>query len=491
MSYNPLSQRASKYYKDKDISYYHKYIYDNHNIIGIYDGRSDRLLASFIHTPKSIDKPLSITIDKQTYYYHLDINNSVVEISDEFKNIVQHFTYDDFGYIIDRYTSENHKELEILNPYTYTSREYDTDELYYYRARYYDPSIKRFISPDPISYQSGDTNFYAYVNNNPINLTDPSGLKPQVNIPNSDVVGNIYTKNIANNLPQNPNIDILTPPPSPINAEPMGKDGFKVRGSKPKLDIGKTLYFVFYDSNAKHTKYLKSSATKVYNEVKQEISKKPDKQHHIVYLQEVTSANELKDFVQSKIEQNGGKEKVLLGSIEAIRQIPQSTSIYQYVKNTLNIKPNQEHLKPKPYFQGNIDQQSINTHNENILRNEKLHKTIASKEHQKYVMMEVAEDLDGLSDNLGLAGAVLLVAATKNPKRAAILAPIGKGLTVLSEGAMYGKHLFKYFADEFDYRELTTDVILAKTVFIRNNELIEYYADKTISEYIKNLYEDK
>ncbi|QOG11541.1 RHS repeat domain-containing protein [Arcobacter sp. FWKO B] len=234
LSYNPLSQRASKYYKDKDISYYHKYIYDNHNIIGIYDGRSDRLLASFIHTPKSIDKPLSITIDKQTYYYHLDINNSVVEISDESKNIVQHFTYDDFGYIIDRYTSENHKELEILNPYTYTSREYDTDELYYYRARYYDPSIKRFISPDPISYQSGDTNFYAYVNNNPINLTDPSGLKPQVNIPNSDVVGNIYTKNIANNLPQNPNIDILTPPPSPINAEPMGKDGFKVSGEKPE-----------------------------------------------------------------------------------------------------------------------------------------------------------------------------------------------------------------------------------------------------------------
>lgn len=240
----------------------------------------------------------------------------------------------------------------------------------------------------------------------------------------------------------------------------------------------------------KHTKYLKSSASKVYNELKQEINKKPDKQYHIVYLQEIKSPDELKNFVQSKIEQNGGKEKVLLGSIEAIRQIPQSTSIYQYVKNTLNIKPNQEHLKPKPYFQGNIDQQSINTHNENILRNEKLHKTIASKEHQKYVMLEVAGDFDEMSSDLGLYGAVSLTIATLRPQTAPITVPIGKGLTVLSEGAIYGKHLFKYFADEFSPAELAIDMVLAKTVFIKQNELLEYYSDKTISEIAKHLYED-
>ncbi|MCK9338106.1 MAG: hypothetical protein M0P43_09770, partial [Arcobacteraceae bacterium] len=314
---------------------------------------------------------------------------------------------------------------------------------------------------------------------------------PQVDIPNLDILSNIYGKNIAKDLPKNSFIDILTPPTSPTNAEPMGKDGFKVRGDKPKLDIGNTLYFVFYDTNAKHTKYLKSSATKVYNELKQEINKKPDKQYHIVYLQEIKSPDELKNFVQSKIEQNGGKEKVLLGSIEAIRQIPQSTSIYQYVKNTLNIKPNQEHLKPKPYFQGNIDQQSINTHNENILRNEKLHKTIASKEHQKYVMLDVAGDLEWASDKLGLAGAASLTTARLFPPAAPITVPIGKGLTILSEGAMYGKHLFKYFADEFKKEELLVDVVLAKTIYCKKNELAEYAYDKGFSEMAKYLYEDK
>jgi hypothetical protein len=47
--------------------------------------------------------------------------------------------------------------------------------LYYYRARYYDPKIGRFISEDPISFLGG-INFYTYVEGNSVNLTDPSGL---------------------------------------------------------------------------------------------------------------------------------------------------------------------------------------------------------------------------------------------------------------------------------------------------------------------------
>jgi RHS repeat-associated protein len=46
----------------------------------------------------------------------------------------------------------------------------------YYRARYYDPKVGRFISEDPIGFEAGP-NFYAYVNGNPVNLVDPSGLE--------------------------------------------------------------------------------------------------------------------------------------------------------------------------------------------------------------------------------------------------------------------------------------------------------------------------
>src|SRR6185437_4841476 len=39
------------------------------------------------------------------------------------------------------------------------------------------PSIGRFLSQDPLRFFSGTTNFYAYVHNEPTNLTDPFGLK--------------------------------------------------------------------------------------------------------------------------------------------------------------------------------------------------------------------------------------------------------------------------------------------------------------------------
>ena len=45
----------------------------------------------------------------------------------------------------------------------------------YYRARWYDPNLGRFISEDPIGLNGG-VNQYAYVSNNPVNATDPTGL---------------------------------------------------------------------------------------------------------------------------------------------------------------------------------------------------------------------------------------------------------------------------------------------------------------------------
>lgn len=63
----------------------------------------------------------------------------------------------------------------------FTGREWDKETgLYYYNARYYDPMEGRFVSKDPIGFDGGDVNLYAYVRNNPVNLKDPSGLSPAV-----------------------------------------------------------------------------------------------------------------------------------------------------------------------------------------------------------------------------------------------------------------------------------------------------------------------
>ena len=51
-------------------------------------------------------------------------------------------------------------------------------ELYYYGARYYDPTIGRFISPDTIVPNPSDPqslNRYSYCSNNPLRYTDPTG----------------------------------------------------------------------------------------------------------------------------------------------------------------------------------------------------------------------------------------------------------------------------------------------------------------------------
>ncbi len=60
---------------------------------------------------------------------------------------------------------------------SYTGREPDTATgLIYYRARWYDPRIGRFISEDPIGFAAGDANLSRYVGNSTPNAVDPSGL---------------------------------------------------------------------------------------------------------------------------------------------------------------------------------------------------------------------------------------------------------------------------------------------------------------------------
>ncbi|MGA9111341.1 MAG: RHS repeat-associated core domain-containing protein [Smithella sp.] len=142
------------------------YVYDGKNIIMEYD-QSGNITAKYTHGP-NIDEPLAVQQGTNTYYYHADGLGSITALSNTSGNIVQTYSYDSFGNM----TATGN----IRQPFTYTAREYDyATGMYFYRARYYDPTVGRFVTKDPIGFKGG-INVYAYVSNNPVNNNDPLGL---------------------------------------------------------------------------------------------------------------------------------------------------------------------------------------------------------------------------------------------------------------------------------------------------------------------------
>jgi RHS repeat-associated protein len=84
--------------------------------------------------------------------------------------LVDHLVYSAFGAL----TSQTNASAQPR--FTYTGQVLDTlTGLYYYKARWYDPSTGGFISQDPKGFNGGDANLNRYVGNSPVNYVDPSG----------------------------------------------------------------------------------------------------------------------------------------------------------------------------------------------------------------------------------------------------------------------------------------------------------------------------
>jgi len=112
--------------------------------------------------------------------YHHDRINSVTALTDHTGSIAGQDAYNAFGERI----SHSGSTANILG---YTGRAHDEEaNLIYYRARFYDPEVGRFISEDPLGFEAG-VNFYAYVQNNPVMFNDPMGL--EIRVYSSDAFG--------------------------------------------------------------------------------------------------------------------------------------------------------------------------------------------------------------------------------------------------------------------------------------------------------------
>ncbi len=117
-------------------------------------------------------QPLARKIVDTWYYYIYNAHGDVVGMTDENGNVVNEYTYDPWGNIL--------SETETVeNPIKYAGEYYDEElDMYYLRARYYDPNVGRFTSLDIKEGEISsplDMNRYVYCRNNPIKYVDPSG----------------------------------------------------------------------------------------------------------------------------------------------------------------------------------------------------------------------------------------------------------------------------------------------------------------------------
>jgi RHS repeat-associated protein len=198
------------------------YLYDEQNIVLVYDG-SGSLTNRYLHGP-AVDQILADENAIGDVLFPLADNQGTVRDVAEYDSltdttsIVKHLTYNAFGAI----TNDTAPTLTFL--YAYTGREWDADAgLYYYRARWYDPVIGRFISEDPIGFDGDPSNISRYARNSPTLLLDPSGLDPSAYI--GCEVSSPYYAAMSANRP--------VPPPIPPAPDIAPGPEWKWHGKQP------------------------------------------------------------------------------------------------------------------------------------------------------------------------------------------------------------------------------------------------------------------
>jgi RHS repeat-associated protein len=141
-----------------------QYLYDGANVAQEITGGS--VSASILSG--GTDEYFSRTDSSGTRSFLTGALGSTVAMADSSGTLQTSYTYEAFG-------KASSSGAADPNPLQFTGRENDGTGLQYNRARYYSPTLQRFISQDPLGFGGGDVNTSAYAGNSPTNFTDPSG----------------------------------------------------------------------------------------------------------------------------------------------------------------------------------------------------------------------------------------------------------------------------------------------------------------------------
>jgi len=160
-SYDALGRRKSRTAGGATTSF----LYDGADVVrdSISGGSG---VVDYLNGP-GIDQKLRQTGMGGNLYFLQDHLGSTNALANASGGVVERAQYEAFGF----------NTGSALTRYGFTGRERDSATgLMYYRARWYDPQQGRFIVEDPAKLNSRESNFYAYVTNDPVNHNDPQGL---------------------------------------------------------------------------------------------------------------------------------------------------------------------------------------------------------------------------------------------------------------------------------------------------------------------------
>lgn len=175
LAYNGLGDLVSR----GDTHFHYNRAIGLNPVVGEKSGAAGSFLRYYVWTP---DGSLLYMIDasdsNKVYFYHFDGTGSTLALTDSTGAVTDSYAYAPYGKLLGHSGASQ-------QPFTFVGRwgvrsEGDDGALYHMRARYYDSTTGRFVSPDPVwpvLVEPSGINPYQYAANDPIGNVDVTGLQ--------------------------------------------------------------------------------------------------------------------------------------------------------------------------------------------------------------------------------------------------------------------------------------------------------------------------